>query len=185
MSRRSRASRSSWARVAQRATRPSPRFRWRTSSARSSGASGPNTGPAGGPRMLSEDDLAWPAGAVTPFPSQTPSARGRPPNEGAGGEGSPSAGERPVDEPGGAEGGGPEVSLAPDPLAEAAALPGAVAAHTELPVIGVPLSGRLSAAGGLDAILSIVQMPPGVPVACVGLDNPRNAAILAAQILGA
>ncbi len=66
-----------------------------------------------------------------------------------------------------------------------AALPGAVAAHTELPVIGVPLSGRLSAAGGLDAILSIVQMPPGVPVACVGLDNARNAAILAAQILGA
>jgi 5-(carboxyamino)imidazole ribonucleotide mutase len=66
-----------------------------------------------------------------------------------------------------------------------AALPGAVAAHTELPVIGVPLTSRLSAAGGLDAILSIVQMPPGVPVACVGLDNPRNAAILAARILGA
>ena len=66
-----------------------------------------------------------------------------------------------------------------------AALPGAVAAHTQLPVIGVPLSGRLTAAGGLDAILSIVQMPPGVPVACVGLDNPRNAAILAAQILDA
>jgi 5-(carboxyamino)imidazole ribonucleotide mutase len=66
-----------------------------------------------------------------------------------------------------------------------AALPGALAAHTDLPVIGVPLSGRLTAAGGLDAILSIVQMPPGVPVACVGLDNPRNAAILAAQILGA
>ncbi len=66
-----------------------------------------------------------------------------------------------------------------------AALPGAVAAHTELPVIGVPLSGRLTAAGGLDAILSIVQMPPGVPVACVGLDNARNAAILAAQILAA
>ncbi len=66
-----------------------------------------------------------------------------------------------------------------------AALPGAVAAHTDLPVIGVPLSGRLSAAGGLDAILSIVQMPPGVPVACVGLDNARNAAILAVQILGA
>jgi 5-(carboxyamino)imidazole ribonucleotide mutase len=64
-----------------------------------------------------------------------------------------------------------------------AALPGAVAAHTELPVIGVPLSSRLSAAGGLDAILSIVQMPPGVPVACVGLDNARNAAILAARIL--
>ena len=66
-----------------------------------------------------------------------------------------------------------------------AALPGAIAAHTDLPVIGVPLSGRLSAAGGLDAILSIVQMPPGVPVACVGLDNARNAAILAAQILAA
>ncbi len=66
-----------------------------------------------------------------------------------------------------------------------AALPGAVAAHTDLPVIGVPLSGRLTAAGGLDAILSIVQMPPGVPVACVGLDNARNAAILAAQILSA
>ena len=65
-----------------------------------------------------------------------------------------------------------------------AALPGAIAAHTDLPVIGVPLSGRLSAAGGLDAILSIVQMPPGVPVACVGLDNARNAAILAAKILG-
>ena len=66
-----------------------------------------------------------------------------------------------------------------------AALPGAVAAHTDLPVIGVPLSGSLSAAGGLDAILSIVQMPPGVPVACVGLDNARNAAVLAAQILAA
>jgi 5-(carboxyamino)imidazole ribonucleotide mutase len=66
-----------------------------------------------------------------------------------------------------------------------AALPGAIAAHTDLPVIGVPLSGRLTAAGGLDAILSIVQMPPGVPVACVGLDNARNAAILAAQILSA
>jgi 5-(carboxyamino)imidazole ribonucleotide mutase len=66
-----------------------------------------------------------------------------------------------------------------------AALPGAVAAHTDLPVIGVPLTGRLTAAGGLDAILSIVQMPPGVPVACVGLDNARNAAILAAQILAA
>jgi phosphoribosylaminoimidazole carboxylase PurE protein len=66
-----------------------------------------------------------------------------------------------------------------------AALPGAVAAHTDLPVIGVPLSGRLTAAGGLDAILSFVLMPPGVPVACVGLDNARNAAVLAAQILGA
>ena len=66
-----------------------------------------------------------------------------------------------------------------------AALPGVAAAHTDLPVIGVPLSSRLSAAGGLDAILSVVQMPPGVPVAAVGLDNPRNAAHLAARILGA
>ena len=66
-----------------------------------------------------------------------------------------------------------------------AALPGVVAAHTDLPVIGVPLSSSLSAAGGLDAILSIVQMPPGVPVACVGLDSARNAAILAARILDA
>ncbi len=64
-----------------------------------------------------------------------------------------------------------------------AALPGVAAAHTDLPVIGVPLSGRLTAAGGLDAILSIVQMPPGVPVAAVGLDNPRNAAHLAARML--
>ena len=64
-----------------------------------------------------------------------------------------------------------------------AALPGVAAAHTDLPVIGVPLSSRLSAAGGLDAILSSVQMPPGVPVAAVGLDNPRNAAHLAARIL--
>ena len=64
-----------------------------------------------------------------------------------------------------------------------AALPGVAAAHTDLPVIGVPLTSRLSAAGGLDAILSIVQMPPGVPVAAVGLDNPRNAAHLAARIL--
>ena len=66
-----------------------------------------------------------------------------------------------------------------------AALPGVVAAHTDLPVIGVPLSSRLSALGGLDALLSIVQMPPGVPVACVGLDNARNAGHLAARILAA
>jgi phosphoribosylaminoimidazole carboxylase PurE protein len=66
-----------------------------------------------------------------------------------------------------------------------AALPGVVAAHTELPVIGVPLTSRTSIAGGLDAMLSIVQMPPGVPVACVGIDNARNAAILAARILTA
>ena len=66
-----------------------------------------------------------------------------------------------------------------------AALPGVAAAHTDLPVNGVPLSSRLSALGGLDAILSIAQMPPGVPVACVGLDNARNAGHLAARILSA
>ena len=67
----------------------------------------------------------------------------------------------------------------------AAALPGAVAAHTDLPVIGVPLRSRLSVLDGLDALLAIAQMPPGVPVACVGVDNARNAAVLAARILGA
>jgi 5-(carboxyamino)imidazole ribonucleotide mutase len=66
-----------------------------------------------------------------------------------------------------------------------AALPGVVAAHTDLPVIGVPLTSRLSAMGGLDALLSIAQMPPGVPVACVGLNNAKNAAVLAARILSA
>jgi phosphoribosylaminoimidazole carboxylase PurE protein len=66
-----------------------------------------------------------------------------------------------------------------------AALPGVAAAHTDLPVVGVPLTSSLTAAGGLDAILSIVQMPPGVPVAAVGLDNPRNAAHLALRILNA
>jgi 5-(carboxyamino)imidazole ribonucleotide mutase len=65
-----------------------------------------------------------------------------------------------------------------------AALPGVVAAHTTLPVIGVPLTSSRSIAGGLDALLSIAQMPPGVPVACVGVDNARNAAVLAARILG-
>jgi 5-(carboxyamino)imidazole ribonucleotide mutase len=64
-----------------------------------------------------------------------------------------------------------------------AALPGVVAAHTDLPVIGVPLTSRTSVAGGLDALLSIAQMPPGVPVASVGVDNARNAAVLAARIL--
>ena len=66
-----------------------------------------------------------------------------------------------------------------------AALPGVAAAHTDLPVIGVPLSSSLSAAGGLDSILSVVQMPPGVPVASVGLDNAKNAGHLALRILGA
>ncbi len=66
----------------------------------------------------------------------------------------------------------------------AAALPGVVAAHTELPVIGVPLRSSKSVLDGLDALLSIVQMPPGVPVACVGVDNAKNAAVLAARIIG-
>src|SRR5579871_5245781 len=66
----------------------------------------------------------------------------------------------------------------------AAALPGVVAAHTELPVVGVPLRSSKSVLDGLDALLSIVQMPPGVPVATVGVDNAKNAAVLAARILG-
>src|SRR5580765_5916852 len=65
----------------------------------------------------------------------------------------------------------------------AAALPGVVAAHSELPVIGVPLRSSKSVLDGLDAMLAIVQMPPGVPVACVGVDNSKNAAVLAARIL--
>ena len=65
----------------------------------------------------------------------------------------------------------------------AAALPGVAAAHTDLPVIGVPLRSPMSVLDGLDALLSIVQMPPGVPVACVGVDAARNAAVLAARIL--
>ena len=66
----------------------------------------------------------------------------------------------------------------------AAALPGVLAAHTDLPVIGVPLRSSRSVLDGLDALLSIVQMPPGVPVACVGVDSAKNAALLAARILG-
>ena len=64
---------------------------------------------------------------------------------------------------------------------KAAALPGVVAAYTNLPVIGVPI--KTSDLGGLDSLLSIVQMPPGVPVACVAINGARNAAILAARIL--
>ncbi|UYP47358.1 N5-carboxyaminoimidazole ribonucleotide mutase [Candidatus Lokiarchaeum ossiferum] len=63
-----------------------------------------------------------------------------------------------------------------------AALPGVVASKTQKPVIGVPVSAKL---GGLDALLSIVQMPPGVPVATVGIDNAKNAAYLAIRILNA
>ena len=61
-----------------------------------------------------------------------------------------------------------------------AALPGVIAAHTVKPVIGVPVSAKL---GGLDALLSIAQLPPGVPVAAVGIDNGKNAALLAIEIL--
>jgi 5-(carboxyamino)imidazole ribonucleotide mutase len=61
-----------------------------------------------------------------------------------------------------------------------AALPGVVASKTSRPVIGVPVSGMLM---GLDALLSIVQMPKGIPVACVGIDNGENAALLAVRIL--
>ncbi|HIH85564.1 MAG TPA: 5-(carboxyamino)imidazole ribonucleotide mutase [Methanoculleus sp.] len=63
-----------------------------------------------------------------------------------------------------------------------AALPGVIASKTDRPVIGVPVSGKLL---GLDALLSIVQMPKGVPVACVGVDNGENAALLAIRILKA
>jgi len=61
-----------------------------------------------------------------------------------------------------------------------AALPGVIASHTTKPVIGVPVSAKL---GGLDALLSIAQMPPGIPVATVGIDNGKNAALLAIEIL--
>ncbi len=61
-----------------------------------------------------------------------------------------------------------------------AALPGVVASKTKKPVIGVPVSTKL---GGLDALLSIAQMPPGIPVATVGIDNAKNAALLALRIL--
>jgi 5-(carboxyamino)imidazole ribonucleotide mutase len=62
-----------------------------------------------------------------------------------------------------------------------AALPGVAAAHTDLPVIGVPLTGK--SLGGLDALLSAVQMPPGVPVGCVAIDGAKNAGLLAARII--
>ena len=64
---------------------------------------------------------------------------------------------------------------------KAAALPGVLAAYSNVPVIGVPI--KTSDLGGLDSLLSIVQMPPGVPVACVAINGARNAAILAAKIL--
>ena len=64
-----------------------------------------------------------------------------------------------------------------------AALPGFAAAHTDLPVIGIPISGKTL--GGLDALLSAVQMPPGVPVGCVAIDGAKNAGILAVRIINA
>lgn len=69
-----------------------------------------------------------------------------------------------------------------------AALPGVIAGHTVLPVVGVPLEcvtpGKSNGLGGMDALLSTVQMPPQIPVACVGINNAKNAAYLALEILG-
>jgi len=79
----------------------------------------------------------------------------------------------------GAEGRGLKVIIAG--AGKAAALPGVVASMTDLPVVGVPI--RTSDLGGLDSLLSMVQMPPGVPVATVAINGARNAAILAAKIL--
>jgi 5-(carboxyamino)imidazole ribonucleotide mutase len=79
----------------------------------------------------------------------------------------------------GAQGRGLKVIIAG--AGKAAALPGVVASMTDLPVIGVPI--RTSDLGGLDSLLSMVQMPPGVPVATVAINGARNAAILATKIL--
>ncbi len=78
----------------------------------------------------------------------------------------------------GAKGRGLKVVIAGAGMA--AALPGVIAASTSLPVIGVPIKGMLD---GLDAMLSIIQMPPGIPVATVGVNGAQNAAILAAEML--
>ena len=78
----------------------------------------------------------------------------------------------------GAQGRGLRVIIAGAGMA--AALPGVIAASTTLPVIGVPIKGMLD---GLDALLSIVQMPPGIPVATVGVNGAQNAAILAVEML--
>jgi 5-(carboxyamino)imidazole ribonucleotide mutase len=64
-----------------------------------------------------------------------------------------------------------------------AALPGVAAAQSDLPVIGVPILGK--SLGGLDALLSVAQMPPGIPVACVAIDGAKNAGVLAARIINA
>ena len=63
-----------------------------------------------------------------------------------------------------------------------AALPGVAAAHTDLPVIGVPIAGKNL--GGMDALLAIAQMPPGVPVACMAVDGAKNAGLYAVRIIG-
>ena len=78
----------------------------------------------------------------------------------------------------GAKGRGIKVIIAAAGMA--AALPGVIAASTELPVIGVPIKGMLD---GLDAMLSIIQMPPGIPVATVGVNGAMNAAILACEMI--
>ena len=80
-----------------------------------------------------------------------------------------------------AEGRGIKVIIAGAGLA--AALPGVLAAHTHLPVIGVPINAENSLINGMDAVGGILQMPPGVPVACVGINNARNAGLLAAAII--
>ncbi len=68
-----------------------------------------------------------------------------------------------------------------------AALPGVIAGQTVLPVVGVPLEcvtpGKSNGLGGMDALLSVVQMPPQIPVACVGINNAKNAAYMAVEIL--
>ena len=80
-----------------------------------------------------------------------------------------------------AAGNGFEVIIAAAGMA--AHLPGVVASMTALPVIGIPLASGTHATSGLDALLSIAQMPPGVPVACVAVNGAKNAALLAAAIL--
>ena len=83
-----------------------------------------------------------------------------------------------------AEGRYPQISQCPNVIIAgagmAAALPGVIAAGTTLPVIGVPIKGMLD---GLDAMLSIIQMPPGIPVATVGVNGAQNAAILAVEMM--
>jgi 5-(carboxyamino)imidazole ribonucleotide mutase len=81
----------------------------------------------------------------------------------------------------GAEGAGFEVVIAAAGMA--AHLPGVIAAWTRLPVIGVPISGGGTSVSGLDALLSIAQMPPGVPVGCMAINGAKNAALYAAAIL--